>query len=157
IVRKRRRPGPKRPPPRCKEERELRQAALDPWLLATSLPDGDAQHIVGLYKKRMQIEETFRDAKSHRFGWSMADVRLSSPQRTAALLMLGSLALVVVTLIGMSAEARGAHRAYQANTRARRVLSFFALACAIIRKRDRDCLSPRHFLASLATISRNAH
>jgi hypothetical protein len=46
LVRKRRRPGPKRPPPACKEERELRQSALDPWLLATSLSDGDATEVV---------------------------------------------------------------------------------------------------------------
>ena len=65
LVRKRRRPGPKRPPPACKEERELRQSALDPWLLATSLSDGDAAEIVRKYASRMQIEETFRDAKSY--------------------------------------------------------------------------------------------
>jgi len=59
LVRKRRRPGPKRPPPACKEERELRQSALDPWLLATSLADGDAADVVRQYAKRMQIEETF--------------------------------------------------------------------------------------------------
>jgi hypothetical protein len=134
VVRKRRRPGPKRPPPACKEERELRQAALDPWLLATSLPDADAASIVATYGKRMQIEETFRDTKSHRFGWSLGQVRLSTPQRTAALLVLAALALVVVTLIGMAAERTGIHRAYQANTATRRVLSFFSLACAIIRR-----------------------
>ena len=134
VVRKRRRPGPKRPPPACKEERELRQAALDPWLLATSLPDADAASIVATYGKRMQIEETFRDTKSHRFGWSLGHVRLSTPQRTAVLLVLAALALVVVSLIGMAAERAGIHRAYQANTARRRVLSFFSLACAIIRR-----------------------
>src|SRR4029077_13484627 len=88
VVRKRRKPGPKKPPPACKEERELRQAALDPWLLATSLADADASSVVALYAKRMQIEETFRDAKSDRFGWSLGQVRLSTPQRTTALLVL---------------------------------------------------------------------
>ena len=123
LVRKRRRPGPKRLPPACKEEREMRKAAGDPWLLATSLPEGDAASIVGIYARRMQIEETFRDAKNHRFGWSLGDVRLSTPQRTAVLLTLAALAFLVVTLIGMAAERRGAHRAYQANTEKRRVLS----------------------------------
>jgi hypothetical protein len=141
LVRKRRRPGRKPPPPRCKEERELRQAALDPWLLATSLADGDAKHVVAQYAKRMQIEETFRDAKNHRFGWSLGDVRLSSPQRTAALLVLAALALVVVTLIGMAAERRGIHRAYQANTQRTRVLSFFVLACIYLRRGGLEQLS----------------
>jgi hypothetical protein len=134
VVRKRRRPGPKRPPPTCKEERELRQSALDPWLLATSLADADAAFIVRTYSSRMQIEETFRDTKSHRFGWSFGQVRLSTPERTDALLLLAVIALVVVTLIGMAAERAGLHRTYQANTAKRRVLSFFYLACAIIRR-----------------------
>jgi hypothetical protein len=152
LVRKRRRPGPKPPPPRCKEERELRQSALDPWLLATSLSDGDAAAIVTLYAKRMQIEETFRDAKNHRFGWSLGAVRLSTPQRTAVLLTLAALAFVVVTLIGMAAERLGVHRAYQANTEKRRVLSFLVLATAILRRSDHDPCSLDDFRLSLALI-----
>ena len=152
IVRKRRKPGPKRPPPKNKEERELRQSALDPWLLATSLSDSNADQIVRLYAKRMQIEETFRDAKSHRFGWSFEDVHLSSSQRVAALLVLAALALVVVTLIGIAAERRGDHRAFQANTERRRVLSFFSLAGALLRKADLYHLSLDEFTASLASI-----
>ena len=154
LVRKRRKPGRKPPPPKCKEERELRQSALDPWLLATSLPDGDANFVVALYAKRMQIEETFRDAKSHRFGWSLGEVRLSTHHRVAVLLALAALALVVVTLIGMGAERRGTHRAYQANTRERRVLSFFALACAIISRRGVHHLSAANFRSSLRSIAR---
>jgi hypothetical protein len=156
LVRKRRRPGPKPPPPKCKEERELRQSALDPWLLATSLCDGDADVIVSLYAKRMQIEETFRDAKNHRFGWSLGAVRLSTPQRMAALLVLAAVALIVVTLIGMAAERYGAHRAYQANTLKRRVLSFFVLASAILRRADHQHYSFDDFHLSLTLIPMTA-
>lgn len=152
LVRKRRRPGPKRPPPACKEEREMRQSALDPWLLATSISEGDAASIVALYARRMQIEETFRDAKNHRFGWSLGDVRLSTPQRTTVLLTLAALAILVVTLIGMAAEQRGAHRAYQANTEKRRVLSFLVLATAILRRESLDLYSLADLLRSLASI-----
>jgi len=151
LVRKRRRPGPKRPPPACKEERELRQSALDPWLLATSLPDGDAAHVVRQYAKRMQIEETFRDAKSHRFGWSLGTVRLSTPQRTSVLLALAALAFLVITLIGMAVERSGRHRAYQANTETRRVLSFLVLATAILRRAENLC-SLDDFCVSLSSI-----
>jgi hypothetical protein len=151
VVRKRRRPGRKRLPSACKEEREMRQAALDPWLIATSMSDSDAASIVGIYARRMQIEETFRDTKNHRFGWSLGDVRLSTPQRTAVLLTLAALAFVVVTLIGMAAEQRGAHRAYQANTEKRRVLSFLVLAGAILRRNALD-LSIDDLLTSLALI-----
>ena len=155
LVRKRRRPGPKRPPPACKEEREMRQAALDPWLLATSMPDVDASAVVGIYARRMQIEETFRDTKNHRFGWSLGEVRLSTPQRTAVLLTLAALAFLVVTLIGMAAERRGAHRAFQANTEKRRVLSFLVLAAAILRRNSLDLCSPHDLFGSLALISTN--
>jgi hypothetical protein len=153
LVRKRRKSGRKPPPPKCKEERELRQSALDPWLLATSLADGDSAYIVSLYAKRMQIEETFRDAKNHRFGWCLGTVRLSTPQRMATLLLLAALALAVVTLIGMSAEHRGLHRGYQANTETQRVLSFFVLACSIISRGELNHLSFDDFANSLATIA----
>ena len=152
LVRKRRRPGPKRPPPACKEEREKRQAALDPWLLATSMSDGDASSIVGIYARRMQIEETFRDAKNHRFGWSLRDVRLSTPERVAVLLTLAAVAFLVVTLIGMAAERRGLHRAYQANTERRRVLSFLVLATAILRRNPPDPCSRDDLLTVLMLI-----
>ena len=130
----------------------MRKAALDPWLLATSMSEGDAASIVAIYARRMQIEETFRDAKNHRFGWSLGDVRLSTPQRTAVLLTLAALAIVVVTLIGMAAERRGAHRAYQANTEKRRVLSFLVLAAAILRRESLDLYSLDDLLGSLALI-----
>jgi hypothetical protein len=152
LVRKRRRPGRKRLPPACKEEREMRQAALDPWLLATSMSDGDAASVVSIYARRMQIEETFRDAKNHRFGWSLGDVRLSTPQRTAVLLTLAALAFLVVTLIGMAAERRGVHRGYQANTEKRRVLSFLVLAGAILRRDSLDLWSLDDLSSSLALI-----
>ena len=151
LVRKRRRPGPKRPPPACKEQRELRQSALDPWLLATSLSDGDAAAVVRLYAKRMQIEETFRDAKNHRFGWSLGTVRLSTPQRAAVLLALAALAFLVITLIGMAVERSGRHRAYQANTETRRVLSLLVLATTILRRAENLC-SLGDFRVSLASI-----
>jgi hypothetical protein len=104
----------------------------------------------------MQIEETFRDAKNHRFGWSLGVVQLSSPQRMATLLLLATLAMVVVTLVGMGAERRGTHRAYQANTEKKRTLSFFVLACAIIRRGDLKHLLPEDFTLSLHLISRGA-
>ncbi len=154
LIRKRRKPGRKLPPPKNKEEREARQSARDPWLLATSLDNETADHVVSLYAKRMQIEETFRDAKNHRFGWCLGTVTLSTPQRMATLLLLAALALAVVTLIGMSAERRGLHRGYQANTEKQRTLSFFVLACAIISRSELDCLSSADFAQSLAAIAR---
>lgn len=153
LVRKRRRPGPKPPPPRCKEERELRLAALDPWLLATSVTSGNAAYIVSLYARRMQIEETFRDAKNHRFGWCLNDVRTRSCQRADLLLLVAAFAMAIATLVGLSAESAGAHRAYQANTIAdRRVLSLFVLACAMLQRGDHRFVSLRYLREALRRI-----
>lgn len=156
LVRKRRKPGPKLPPPKNKEERELRQAALDPWLLATSVASGDAAYIVSLYAKRMQIEETFRDAKNHRFGWCLSDARTSTHQRTLVLLLIATFAMTIATLIGLSAEAARAHRAYQANTTSARVLSLFVLACTMLQRGDYRFVSTAHLKRALAQIGTRA-
>jgi hypothetical protein len=86
----------------------------------------------------MQIEETFRDAKNHRFGWSLSDVRTACISRAATLLLLVSIAMLVVTLVGLAAESRGLHRRYRANTLKRRALSLFVLGCVIIRRSDHE-------------------
>lgn len=141
LVRKRRKPGRHIPPPSSKDEREFRKSARDPWLLATSLELAGSA-VVGLYSTRMQIEEAFRDAKNHRFGWSLSHVRTASTERAQVLLLLASLAMLVVTLIGFAAETSGAHRGYQANTVTRRVLSLFVLGNAVIRRGDHARLRP---------------
>lgn len=107
--------------------------AKDPWLLATSLQAETAVEVARIYGTRMQIEEVFRDAKNHRFGWSLRDVRSNSETRLAALLLLGSLAMLAVTLIGMATEFLGIHRQLQANTAKKRVLSLFVLGAAVLR------------------------
>jgi len=140
LVRSRRKPGRKLPPPTSKDEKEFRKAARDPWLLTTSL-DHDAAAVVALYAMRMQIEETFRDAKNHRFGWALRHVKTDSIERMTILLLITCLATIAVTLIGHAAERAGYHRSYQANTLARRVLSFFVLGCAITQRADRRILT----------------
>lgn len=143
LIRNRRKPGRKLAPPTSKDEREFRKTARDPWLLATSLDAQEASAIVAIYAMRMQIEETFRDAKNHRFGWSLRHVRTESIERMTILLLLTCLATIAVTLVGHSAERSGFHRSYQANTLARRVLSFFVLGTAIVQRAD------QHILAAL--------
>src|SRR4029078_3940745 len=96
LVRKRRKPGRYIPPPSSRDEREFRTSARDPWLLATAL-HLYASALVALYATRMQIEESFRDAKNHRFGWSLGHVRTASIHRAHVLLLLGPLANLRVT------------------------------------------------------------
>lgn len=109
-----------------------RRAYKEPWILATSL-DLPAKQIVNLYAARMQIELTFRDLKSHRFGWGLEDARCRSTQRTAIQILLVSIASLVTLLVGLAAEQDGLSRHFQANTvRNRRVLSLVALGRAVL-------------------------
>jgi hypothetical protein len=109
------------------------RAQREPWFLATSL-ECPPKDIVKLYALRMQIELTFRDLKSHRFGWSFTDARCRSPERVAVQIMLAALASLVSMLVGIAAEKAGLHRRFQANTiRHRRVLSFVYLGRELIR------------------------
>lgn len=110
--------------------RSLREqrAAKEPWILATSLQHEPPDVVVGIYRRRMLIEETFRDAKSTRFGLSLSHARTTSEERANVLLLLASLAHLFALLIGIAAEALHLERRYQANTvRTRRVLSLATL------------------------------
>ena len=82
----------------------------------------------------MQIEESFRDLKSHRFGWAFCSARSKDPKRLEVLLVIASLASLAVSLVGAAAEQRNLERQFQANTiRVRRVLSLIALGRRVVR------------------------
>lgn len=116
-------------PTRNKELREYRKQARDPWLLATSLtrPQANAERVIALYGQRMQIEESFRDAKNPRFGIGLSDARSRTAKRIEVQLLLAALATATAYLIGLDLERHGQHRAFQANTRRARVLSLVRL------------------------------
>lgn len=114
--------------------------AKEPWLLATSISSEAVDRIIAIYATRMQIEETFRDVKNPRFGWSLRHVRGYSTERLTLLLLFAALATLVVTMLGLAASAAGRQRRYQANTVKSRVLSNFVLGVALIQRADFDGL-----------------
>jgi hypothetical protein len=124
-------------PRRSTADRQRRAAAREPWLLATSLSDS-ARLVVEAYARRMQIEETFRDLKSHRYGWSAEDIRSKNPRRIDVLLLIGAFAAIAMHVIGLAAAAMRLQHAFQANTvRCRPVFSTFFLGkLTIIRGYD---------------------
>jgi hypothetical protein len=104
-----------------------RDAAREPLLLITSLADA-ARVVVVIYQMRMQIEETFRDLKSYRYGWSTRHIRTTDPQRVDVLLLVGALAAVAMHLLGLTIRGGVLARGLQANTERRRnVFSTFFL------------------------------
>ena len=118
---------------------EARNRASKPWLLATSLEGVPAKKIMSIYAMRMQIEESFRDTKNLRYGWSSRHARSKSVKRLEVLLLIAALGMLAVTLVGLYAEQTGIHRRYQANTvKDHRVLSLFYLGMnLILREEDR--------------------
>ena len=109
----------------------------EPWLLATSLPVTStmAKKVVQIYRTRMQIEEGFRDVKSHRFGLSLTYHRTYSVVRLQVLLLIATLALMVLWLLGMATILLEQHYQFQANSvRHKKVLSIIFIGLQMIRE-----------------------
>lgn len=112
------------------------KAQCEPWCLATSL-EIPAKKIIAIYRLRMQIELTFRDLKSRRFGWGFEHARCRSTNRIAVQFLLAALASLVVMLFGIAAEAASLQRQFQANTTTkRRVLSLVRLGRGVLKLAD---------------------
>ena len=110
-------------PHKCRTRRtKYRQMHRTPWLLATSLPHhrDAATRIKRIYAQRMQIEETIRDLKNHRFGFALRYARTKRPERLEALLLVAALATLILWLLGLAAADRQWVRHFHANTERRR-------------------------------------
>jgi hypothetical protein len=115
--------------------RKKAAAQREPWLLATSLPPSStlAKQAVKLYQGRMQVEESFRDIKSHRFGLGLNYHRTNSADRLQMLLLIANLACIVLWLIGLATVHRGRHYQFQANSVChKRVLSLMFIGLQMI-------------------------
>lgn len=112
------------------------KASKEPWLLASNLPKSFniAKKIVKIYKKRMQIEEVFRDLKDPRYGLGAREILSNTKERVSVLLLLAAIALFIFGMIGRAAYDTGDYRDFQANTITnRRVLSFWYLGKQIYK------------------------
>jgi hypothetical protein len=90
--------------------RKMAARAKEPWLLAVSHSLGTMPPalIVSLYAKRMQIEQSFRDLKSHRYGCAFEDTLSRSAQRLEMLLLIHMLASLAAWLAALTATANTA-------------------------------------------------
>lgn len=89
---------------RSAHSRKMAARAKQPWLLAVShsLSAHSAAEIASLYGKRMQIEQAFRDLKSHRYGCAFEDTLTRSAQRLEMLLLIHMLATLVAWLVALA-------------------------------------------------------
>lgn len=135
IITTRRNPGEKRnlkKPPRNDKagSNHYRQLAREPWILATNLPKENfsSTKVVSYYGKRMQIEQSFRDIKSHQFGLCARYVRTRSIYRWGVKMLLAALVQLMFWIIGVIAHSQNYQRVFQANTvRDKKVFSYFYL------------------------------
>lgn len=84
--------------------RKMASREREPWLLATSLSLSarSGAEIVALYAKRMQIEQSFRDLKSHRYGAAFEYSLTRDPHRLEILLVIHALATLAAWLEGIA-------------------------------------------------------
>jgi hypothetical protein len=124
------------------EKAKARRSAKEPWILATSL-NCSVRKVVQRYRLRMQIEQTFRDTKSSRFGLSMDLAHTRRPRRVDVLMLLTCLAHVLSVILGLVAETLHLHRHYQANTlRRKRALSLSLLGRFMATEQHRRNVTP---------------
>jgi len=126
---------------RSKLSRQNARREQEPWLLASNLPESHwtARQIVGVYRKRMQIEEGFRDVKSLRFGFAFDLHRTRCPRRIEILLLIAALACYALYLAGLQAQTTGRSCRFQSNSvRHKTVLSLWRIGLEYLRRSPSD-------------------
>ena len=95
-------------PARTTSSRKIAARYREPWLLVAS-PNLklSARQLVKLYARRMQIEQSFRDLKSHHYGSAFEDSLTRRGTRLDILLLVHALANFASWLAGLACEATG--------------------------------------------------
>ena len=118
----------------CRQSTSLKCAkrGREPWLIASSM-DRSANTIIKLYGKRTQIENSFRDTKNQRVGFSLNDTGTRNIERLNILLLIVYIASIGLWFIGQCAKENKRHYQFQANTiKHRDVLSNIYLGWQIL-------------------------
>lgn len=124
-------------PARSKKSRQNADREREPWLLVASpaLEDLNARQLVALYTRRMQIELSFRDLKSHRYGNAFEDSLTHKGARIEILLLIHAMAAFATWLVGLACEATGIDHWLAARPSTRRLYSLMRLGReALVRR-----------------------
>jgi hypothetical protein len=128
---------PKRP--NCNDYKKHKKSSKEPWFLVSNLPKAtfNAQNLVNIYKRRMTIEEAFRDTKNEYYGLGLKRSRSNHIERLQTLLLIALIAQYTLYVIGKAAEILKYHYDFQANTiKNRRVLSYCYLGKRILAHKN---------------------
>jgi hypothetical protein len=121
----------------CSSSKKHEKRESEPWLIATSLSHTDvsARDVIALYKKRMQIEEAFRDLKNTRNGFGLRQCRSFHVERLNVALLIATLAMLVLWIFGIATKQKNLHYSFQANTEKRtNVLSNLFIGWQVIMR-----------------------
>jgi hypothetical protein len=120
---------------RSKASESSARREREPWLLAYSTDlELTAQQVVLLYARRMQIELSFRDLKSHRYGQAFEDSLTRSAARIEVLLLLHALAVFAAWLTGLAVESEGGELRLTPYRTSRRLYSTLRIGWEAIRR-----------------------
>ena len=97
----------------------------DEWNLASNIENSSSRIIIKAYAKRWKIEPYFRDVKCGRFGYSLYQTHIKSPERRDRLLLIMSLCYLLLTTLGAAGEKIGFDRFLKVNTVKTRTHSLF--------------------------------
>ena len=107
------------------------RGAAEPLCLATNLTSS-ARRVVKTYAQRMQEEESFRDMKSHRYGFALRYPKLTRADRYERLLAIWALGMWLFFAQGAAAVAFGMHLGLSTATNTKRDLSIVRIGVLLI-------------------------
>lgn len=103
------------------------------WIIFSTI-EKSPHFIVKYYKKRMQIEQHFKDIKNQELGLGLRQNQSQTIERITMLWFLACLILIISWWFGLMIETTNQHWRYQANTiKNKRVRSFLHLARMLYR------------------------
>lgn len=103
------------------------------WIIFSTI-EKSAHFIVKYYKKRMQIEQNFKDIKNQELGLGLRQNQSQTINRINMLWFLACLIIIISWWFGLMIETTNQHWRYQANTvKNKRVRSFIHLARMVYR------------------------
>ena len=103
------------------------------WIIFSTI-DKSPNFLVKYYKKRMQIEQNFKDIKNQQVGLGLRQNQSKTKERITMLWFIACLIIIISWWVGLWVETNNKHRAYQANTvKNKRVRSFIHLARMVYR------------------------
>lgn len=126
------------------------------WVIFSSI-NKPARFLVMYYKKRMQIEQNFKDIKNEQLGLGLRRNQSVTKTPINMLFFLGILLTIIAWWFGLMLETLNKHLAYQANSiKYKRIRSFVHLGRMAFRH-EPHLLEWNHFLKIMSELQLQYH